>query len=85
MLHVASGTAVTIAGMTTGLHYEVLLAGFAGALVSLSFIGQMPAWRRLWSLFTSTIFAGYTAPVFSLYVAKATQDNDPHCSSGYPG
>lgn len=78
MANLASGTAVTIAGMATGLHYEVLLAGFAGALVSLSFIGVMSVWRRLWSLFTSTIFAGYTAPVFALYVVHVTPGDTIH-------
>jgi hypothetical protein len=69
--HATAATVVTVAGLATGLHYEVLLAGFAGALTSLTYLGAMAVWRRLWSLVTSTLTAGYIAPVLSLYVLKA--------------
>lgn len=68
--HAAAATAVTIGGFATGLYYDVLLAGFAGALASLSYIGAMSMWRRMWSLITSSIAAGYTAPAFAAYVAQ---------------
>lgn len=63
--HAIAATTITVAGVTTGLSYEILLAGFAGALASLSYLDAMPAWRRLWSLVTSTLTAGYTAPVMA--------------------
>lgn len=64
-------TGITIWGVATGLSYEVLLAGFAGGLVSLSFLGPMPAWRRIWTPFMATITAGYVSPVGAHYLNKA--------------
>lgn len=58
-----SSSAVTIAGVATGLSYDVLMAGFAGALCSISALGPLSPWSRLWTIFTSTLFAGYSAPV----------------------
>jgi len=69
LTHAAAATAVTVGGFATGLYYDVLLAGFAGALASLSYVGAMSLWRRLWSLVTSSIAAGYTAPAFAAYAA----------------
>lgn len=74
--HATTATAITIGGMVTGLHYEVLMAGFAGALASLSYLPAMTIWRRVWSLFTSSLTAGYTGPVFALYAAEATPGVD---------
>jgi hypothetical protein len=59
--HALAATTITVAGIATGLSYEVLLAGFAGALASLSYLGVMSVWRRLWTLLSSTLTAGYTA------------------------
>lgn len=53
---------VTLFGIATGLSYDVLLAGFAGGLVSLSFIDPQGIWRRVWTLTSATLLAGYTAP-----------------------
>ena len=64
-------TTITLWGVSTGLTYEVLLAGFAGGLVSLSFLGPMTIWRRIWTPFTATLTAGYSSPVWSYYLAKA--------------
>lgn len=66
----AVATSITVWGMATGLSYEVLLAGFAGGLVSLSFLGPMSIWRRIWTPFTATLTAGYSSPVWSYYLAK---------------
>jgi hypothetical protein len=60
---VVTTSAVTIAGIATGLSYDILIAGFAGALCSLSFMPSVKTWGRLWTLVTSTLFAGYVAPV----------------------
>lgn len=67
--HAAAASAVTIGGFATGLYYDVLLAGFAGALASLSYLETMNVWRRMWSLVTSSLAAGYTAPAFAAYMA----------------
>lgn len=61
--HALAATTITVAGVTTGLSYEVLLAGFAGALASMSYLKAMGMWSRLWSLVSSTITAGYVAPI----------------------
>lgn len=62
MPNAIAATGVTILGVATGLSYDVLLAGFAGGLVSLSFIEPQGIWRRVWTLTTATLLAGYTAP-----------------------
>ena len=67
--HALAATTITVAGVTTGLSYEVLLAGFAGALASMSYLKTMGMWGRLWSLITSTLTSGYTAPVAGAYLA----------------
>lgn len=66
-------TTITLWGVSTGLTYEVLLAGFAGGLVSLSFLGPMPMWRRIWTPFTATICAGYSAQIGAYYLNKLTE------------
>ncbi len=62
-------TTITVWGIATGLSYEVLLAGFAGGLVSLSFIPALGTWRRIWTPVTATLTAGYTAPIAEHYIA----------------
>lgn len=56
-------TSITLWGVATGLSYEVLLAGFSGGLVSLSFLPPMGIWRRIWTPVTATLTAGYISPV----------------------
>lgn len=68
--HALAATTITIAGIATGLNYEVLLAGFAGALASISYLEAMTLFRRIGSLVSATLLAGYTAPVGATYVAK---------------
>ena len=63
-------TAVTLFGIATGLYFDTLLAGFCGALVSLSFLPPMGSLRRLWSLVTSTLFAGYLAQAAAWYFER---------------
>lgn len=63
-------TSITLYGIATGLSYEVLLAGFAGGLVSLSFLPPMGIWRRIWTPVAATLTAGYTSPVASHYIAS---------------
>lgn len=66
----AVATAITVWGVATGLSYEVLLAGFAGGLVSLSFIAPMSLWQRIWTPFAATLTAGYTAQIGAHYLSK---------------
>lgn len=66
-----AASAVTIAGFATGLHYDVLLAGFTGALVALSYTERRGLWHRLWSLFTASLAAGYMAPALAAYGSQS--------------
>lgn len=67
---VAAATGVTLFGVVTGLSYEILLAGFFGGCASLSFIGVDGWGKRFWTLFTSTVTAGYVAPLILVLLAK---------------
>lgn len=67
---VSAATGITVAGVATGLTFEVLLPGFVGALASLSFLDHMTIPKRCWSLVTSTLLAGYTAPTLSTGLGK---------------
>lgn len=78
----AAASAVTVAGFATGLHYDVLLAGFAGALVSLSYTEKCGLWRRLWSLVTASLTAGYIAPVAAAYAPAAVTGGSGNISQG---
>lgn len=53
---------ITIAGISIGLHPALLLAGFCGAMWSLSFCPPMPAIRRAWIAGISTFVAAYGTP-----------------------
>jgi len=70
-VHASAATGITLIGVGTGLSFEVLLAGFAGALVTLSYLRSMGWMKRLWSLFTSTLTAGYTAPTMGAYLGNS--------------
>ncbi len=58
-------TSITILGVATGLNFEILLAGFAGSLASLSYLEGMSVAKRCWSLISSTLTAGYMAPALT--------------------
>lgn len=75
-------TSITIWGVATGLSYEVLLAGFAGGLVSLSFSPPMGIWQRIWTPVTATLTAGYVSPVAVPLVASALGGNGSVGTSG---
>lgn len=59
---IAAG-AITITGSIFGVHYDALLAGFAGGLVSLSYLPHMPPMRIAGSVATSALLAGFFAPI----------------------
>lgn len=65
---------VVVLGVATGLSYDVLLAGFAGGLVSLSFIEPLGIWRRIWTIMTATLTAGYTAPAALPWLTKVSPE-----------
>lgn len=65
-----TATSITVLGVATGLTYDVLLAGFAGGLVSLSYLGPVGIWSRIWTPITATLTAGYTAPILGRLVEK---------------
>ena len=54
--------AITIAGFSLGLHPPLMLAGFCGAMWSLSICDPIPIVRRLTIAITSTFVAGYGTP-----------------------
>lgn len=54
---------VTLTGSIFGVQYDALLAGFFGGLISLSFMPALTRWKIAWSMATSSILAGYFAPV----------------------
>ena len=69
----AAGTGVlalaTDASITfVGVPAPVLLAGFTGALVSLSFLPQMPARQAMVTVLSSTMVAAYTEPALHYYL-----------------
>lgn len=70
--YAVAATGITVLGVATGLSYEVLLAGFAGGLVSLSFLNPVGIWQRIWTPITATLTAGYTAPVACAWGARLT-------------
>ena len=54
---IAAGT-ITLTGSIFGLHYDMLLAGFFGGLVSLSFLPPMPRLRVASTVATASVCAG---------------------------
>lgn len=64
-----AGTVIALSGTVMGMHFDTLLAGFAGGLVSLSYLkGQLSAGRVAGSLFSSTMTAGFFAPIVTLFL-----------------
>lgn len=62
---IAAGT-ITLTGSIFGVQYDVLLAGFFGGLVSLSYLPAMSPWKIVGSVAGSSILAGYFAPVVAV-------------------
>ncbi|HYD58979.1 MAG TPA: hypothetical protein VEC35_01395 [Noviherbaspirillum sp.] len=61
---IAAGT-ITLTGSILGVHYDALLAGFFGGLVSLSYLPSMPALKIAGTVASSSILAGFFAPVIA--------------------
>jgi len=71
-----TATSITVLGVATGLNYDVLLAGFAGGLVSLSYLNPTGVWRRIWTPITATLTAGYVAPVANRWFSETMTSPD---------
>jgi len=61
---IAAGT-LTLTGTILGVHYDALLAGFFGGLVSLSYLPSMSRGKIAGTVAGSSILAGYFAPVIA--------------------
>lgn len=62
---IAAGT-ITLTGSFLGVHYDMLLAGFFGGLVSLSFLSQMTRMKVASTLATSSLAAGFFGPTLAV-------------------
>lgn len=60
----AAGT-ITLTGTILGVHYDALLAGFFGGLVSLSFLPGMSLLKTAGSVAGSALLAGFFAPILA--------------------
>jgi hypothetical protein len=60
----AAGT-ITLTGSILGVHYDALLAGFAGGLVALSYLPPLPPMRIAGTVVAAALLAGFFAPVMS--------------------
>lgn len=54
---------ITVTGSVLGVQYDALLIGFAGGLVALSFLPSMTWGKVAGSVFTSSVLAGFFAPI----------------------
>jgi len=61
---IAAGT-ITLTGSILGVHYDALTAGLFGGLVALSYLPSMSAARIAGSVATSSLLAGFFAPVIA--------------------
>lgn len=62
---IAAGT-ITLTGSILGVHYDALLAGFFGGLVSLSYLPPMPVLKIAGTVASSSILAGFFAPLVAV-------------------
>ncbi len=51
-----------------GAKIPVLIAGFVGGLVSLSFLKPLTRWQAISAVFTGATFAFYAAPAIAIYL-----------------
>lgn len=65
---VVTGAGITLLGISLGLQPALLLAGFCGAMWSLSLAAPMPAARRLTIGAISTFVSAYSTPAFVAFV-----------------
>lgn len=68
---------LTIFGVATGLHPEILLAGLAGGLWAQSYHPPMPIWKRVAITIIAALVAGYLTPLVSAGVFVAATSTWP--------
>lgn len=66
-------TGITVFGVATGLHPELLLAGFAGGLWYQSYPSAASIGTRFTSSIISAVVAAYLSPVASVIIHKITK------------
>jgi len=59
-------------GSILGVKFATLVAGFAGGVVSLSFVRGLTKQQALLSVFTGAVTAGYLTPVVHKYLTLNT-------------
>lgn len=57
-----------------GVKLASLVAGFAGGVVSLSFVRQLSRWQAILAVLTGSLSAGYLTPVVQLYLPSAVPE-----------
>lgn len=57
--------AIAVTGQIFGVHYDMLLSGFFGGLLSLSHLPPMSRWRVAGAIGTSSLAAGFFGPVLA--------------------
>lgn len=60
---------ITVTGGVLGMQYDVLLAGFFGGIVALSFADRQSHLKMAMSVFSSSLLAGYFAPIAAALAA----------------
>jgi len=70
-----TGAGITIFGVVTGLHPDILLAGFAGGVWAQSYLPQTTLFRRVSTTLGSAIVAGYLTPI-SVALLKNSSTGD---------
>lgn len=56
---------ITVTGSIFGVHYDMLVAGFFGGLLSLSSLPTMSRWRVAGTLGAASLSAGFFGPVIA--------------------
>jgi hypothetical protein len=57
--------AIAVTGSILGVHYDMLIAGFFGGLLSLSHLPPMSRWRVAGTIGTASIAAGFFGPILA--------------------
>ncbi len=64
----ADGSSVGAVASALGLKYATLVAGFAGGVVSLSYLRELTRMQSGLAVVTGTLVAGYLTPVIGHYM-----------------
>lgn len=58
-------------GVVLGVKLASVVAGFAGGVISLSFIKQLTKWQAFLAVATGSLTAGYMTPAIIVYIGTA--------------